>query len=371
MRFQALLLSLVILISFLITGANLPEKSSAEENPTPKTADTSPSLFVKDFYSAIEEKTVSTSNNLIEKISQNAIFIKQTASSNLNNFLLKLNPEDNFNNSTSSSGKTVLISKTKINLLPLICDSEIPQFKVETALVKYLDPLTESEQIIFELNQENRWPIASLTKLMTSVIAIEKIGLDKKITMSEKAISTEGTAGDLKIGETYKTGDLIKAMLISSSNDAAMAIIENFGRKEFIDEMQKKASELKMSQTSFLEPTGLSFINQSTANDLAKLINYVYQNHQELLEISRQREMEIFELESKKTKKILSVNKFAGQPDFIGGKTGYIEESGRNLIALFDINGKTILSIVLGADDSFKETEKIKELIQNCKTQSQ
>ena len=130
--------------------------------------------------------------------------------------------------------------------------------------------------------------------------------------------------------------------------------------------MQKKAAELKMFQTSYLEPTGLSFINQSTANDLARLVNYARQNHPELLEISRQKEIEIFELKSKKSRKLLSVNRFAGQPDFIGGKTGYIEESGRNLIALFNINGKIILSIVLGADDSFKETEKIKSFIQKC-----
>ena len=94
-------------------------------------------------------------------------------------------------------------------------------------------------------------------------------------------------------------------MLVSSSNDAAAAIIENFGEKEFIDEMQKKAAELKMFQTSYLEPTGLSFINQSTANDLARLVNYARQNHPELLEISRQKEIEIFELKSKKSRKII------------------------------------------------------------------
>lgn len=371
MKWQALILSLIILTSFLITGINLPGKLLAEENPAPEPIDTSPSLFAKDFYSAFKEKTivlgektVLASRDLTEKINQNMDFLNQAASANFDNFILKLN-------SRPEADPFLAEKNNSIDLPLLVCDSEIPQLVVKEALVKHLSLSMNSEQVIFELNPGSRWPIASLTKLMTSVIAAEKVGLDKEITMSAKAVATEGAAGSFKIGEIYKTGDLIKAMLVSSSNDAAAGIIENFGEKEFIDEMQKKAAELKMFQTSYLEPTGLSFINQSTANDLAKLVNYVRQNHPELFEISRQKEVEIFELKSKKARKLLTVNRFAGQPDFIGGKTGYIEESGRNLIALFNINGRIILSIVLGADDSFKETEKIKGLIQNCKTQSQ
>lgn len=362
MRFQALLLSLIILISFSITGINSPGKSSAEENSASETTDISSSLFAKDIYSALEEKII-----------QNADFMKQAASVNLNIFFsrpTKITAGETDNFTSFAAAETALTSKIKIDLPQLICGSEIPQLAVKSALVKYLNYLNPSiklEQVIFELNPENRWPIASLTKLMTSVIAIEKINLNKEIIMSKKAIFTEGAAGNFKVGEVYKAEDLIKAMLISSSNDAAVAIIENFGEIEFIDEMQKKAAELKMFQTSYLEPTGLSFINQSTANDLTKLINYIYQNHPELLKISRQKEMEIMELKSKKLKKLLNVDKFAGEPNFIGGKTGYIEEAGRNLIALFNINGKTILSIVLGADDSFIETEKIKAFVQNCK----
>lgn len=361
MKFQALILSLIILISL--------GKLSAEENPAPEPIDISPSLFAKDFYFAfkektiiLEEKTILASRDLTEKINQNAAFLNQAASTNFDKFFS--------NDSVLFTSETALISETKVDDLPLlVCNSDIPQLTVKAVLVKQLSPLMNSEQVIFELNPGSRWPIASLTKLMTSVITAEKIGLDKEIIMSVSAIAVEGAAGSFEVGEIYKTGDLIKAMLVSSSNDAAAAIIENFsanGEKEFIDEMQKKAAELKMFQTSYLEPTGLSFINQSTANDLARLVNYARQNHPELLEISRQKEVEIFELKSNKARKLLSVNRFAGQPDFIGGKTGYIEESGRNLIALFDINGKIILSIVLGADDSFKETEKIKDFIQKC-----
>ena len=362
MRFQALLLSLIILTSFLITGVNSPEKLSAEENPAFEQINTSPSLFVKDFYSAFKEKTESflekkqssASRGLTEKINQNADFLNQAASVNFDNFFS--------NDSVLFTSETALISETKVDDLPLlVCNSDIPQLIVKAALVKQLSPLMNSEQIVFELNSGSRWPIASLTKLMTGIITAEKIGLNKEIIMNVSAIATEGAAGSFEVGEIYKTGDLIKAMLVSSSNDAAAAIIENFGEKEFIDEMQKKAAELKMFQTSYLEPTGLSFINQSTANDLARLVNYARQNHPELLEISRQKEIEIFELKSKKSRKLLSVNRFAGQPDFIGGKTGYIEESGRNLIALFNINGKIIPKYCAGRRRFFQRNGENKK----------
>ncbi len=368
MKLQALILSLVIIVALSLNSFGNDAK--IQQSMTDE-GDESVLLFVNDFYYAASKKLVSTANDIANNFSA----AKQNVNQNLANFknVLTEKQEELFSKLYSkfssektfgidNTANTVLISEAKIDPPLPICDFNETTLTAKAILVKYPDYNAN----FFELNPEKRWPIASLTKLMTSVITAEKIGFDKKITISAKAVSTEGTAGNLEAGEIYKSGDLIKAMLISSSNDAAAAIIENFGEKEFIDEMQKKAAELKMFQTSYLEPTGLSYINQSTTNDLAKLVNYIRQNHSELLEISRQRETIITDLKTKRKKTLLSVNRFAGQSDFIGGKTGFIEESGRNLIALFDINGKTILSIVLGADDSFKETERLKDLIKKC-----
>ena len=89
------------------------------------------------------------------------------------------------------------------------------------------------------------------------------------------------------------------------------------------------------------------------------MVNYIRANHREIFEISRQKETVITELKSGKTKKLISINFFAGKPDFLGGKTGFLEASGRNLISLFNKNGKSILIIILGADNAFKETENL------------
>jgi len=402
MRFQALLLSLVILISLVLSsGTKLLTPVNSEELKS----NNSFSIFIKDLHSAFLEKIKLAGQDLenfqsafsekIKLVDQN--FASAAANLNQNLVAIKEILSSEFNNENDKSDKSyqsypstsALISETKITLRQAQGDgersrtinspdaslifpckpdqSDFTGFTSKAILMKYLNPSAGSGQVIFELNPEKRWPIASLTKLMTAIVSIEKMDLDKEIVMTEKAVATEGTAGEFKIGEVFKLRDLIKAMFISSSNDAAVAIAESFGGQDFINEMQKKASELKMFSTTYLEPTGLSFINQSTANDLAKLMSYIYFEHPEILEISRQKEAEILELKTGEKRRILTVDKFAGEPDFIGGKTGYIDEAGRNLVGLFDINNKMFLTITLGAEDSFKETEKLKGLIQNCK----
>lgn len=408
MRSQAIFLSLVILISLLIGGAKFSSSLSSvdtavlvapneNENIEKIKSQQSISIFAKDLYSALSEKIALVGDNLTavnqnlnqnlnvvgqnlnkagntigqnlavfsDNINKNFSFAKESLAANIDNFFLNISrytPEDPSGNSFLVSN-TILTSKTEINGPEFMgCNLNKIVFSGKAALAKYLDYNFN----IFDLNTEKRWPIASLSKLMTALVAIEKTDLDQKITISETAVSTEGTSGEFNSGEVFKLKDLIKAMLVVSSNDAAAAIAENFGEKNFIDEMQKKASELNMFQTTYLEPTGLSFVNQSTADDLAKLMSYIYFNHPEILEISRQKETEMLELKSGKLRKLISINKFAGEDDFVGGKTGYIDEADHNLIALFEINGKTVLTITLGADDSFAETQKLKDLIETC-----
>lgn len=240
--------------------------------------------------------------------------------------------------------------------------NNFPILSAKAFIVKYLD----HNLTVLELNPDKRWPIASLTKMMTSIITLEAISSEAKVNLSEKAVNTEGTAGNFKRGEMFKSYDLVKAMMVASSNNAAVALAEFLGEQEFINEMQRKANDLKMYNTTYLEPTGLSFINQSTVGDLVKLVNYIYQNHPDIFLISRQKEAELAELKSGEVRKVGTVNQFAGEVDFLGGKTGYIDEAGRNLVALFDINGQRVLFIVLGAEDAFKEVGDLKKTVQEC-----
>lgn len=227
--------------------------------------------------------------------------------------------------------------------------------KTKSALVKNLN----TNKTLFDFNASKRWSIASLTKLMTTVVVLEKIGKDKEIIFSEKAIATAGEAGNFKINDVFKTEDLIEAMLLVSSNDAATVLAEVIDEKEFVKIMNEKAEELKMTDTIFLNNSGLSFLNQSTADDLVKLTDYIRSQYPEILEISRLKETVIYEIKTNKPKKLTNVNKFASNADFLGGKSGYLESAGRNLISLFGKNNQPIIVVILGAEDAYKETENL------------
>jgi len=377
MQIQAILLSLVILFSIAINSgarnnaSSLASSQTIQMEQSEQAAPTVKKDIARTGEKITENKQVDLGNpfvvfvgDLYSAISQKAVSFGKSLALAANRLGRNHNQEPASAQNSTSTPDSTLISKPDIAETQLKCDSSEYNFISKAMMAKHIDG-----QVIFELNSENRWPIASITKLMTAVIALEKTDTNKEIKMSDEIIATEGFAGDFRTGEIFREIDLIKAMLVASSNDAAEAIAENFegGKQSFIDEMQKKAAELKMFQTTYLEPTGLSFINQSTAKDLSALISYIYSKHPEILEISRQKEIQIIDLQTGKLKKILNIDKFAGQKDFIGGKTGFIDESGKNLIGVFDMSGETIVTVVLGADNSFEETAKLKTLVQNCK----
>ena len=217
----------------------------------------------------------------------------------------------------------------------------------------------ESGYVLFSYNGERRWPTASLVKLLTAVVAIEKIGEDSAVAVSERAVASEGLAGGLKAGERYPAGDLIKLMLAASSNDAAFALAEHYGYENFIAAMREKTAALEMRNTFVSDPTGLSVLNQSTPPDLEKLVIYILIKHPQIFDATRRQKITVREIGSGTKKTAVNINLFAGRSDFLGGKTGYTDESGGNLASLFALNGRRILFVVFGAADRFGETERM------------
>ncbi len=238
-----------------------------------------------------------------------------------------------------------------------IC-SEV-EFSSRAILVEYLN----QNNSVAEINSTRRWPIASITKLITAVVAVENIDPEIPITLTDKALKTEGDAGNFKSVQTFKANDLIKAMLLLSSNDAAMALSEAFGQDKFLALMRGKLKEVGMEETSLYEPTGLSPKNQSTPRDIAKLMRYLYNYHPEILKITRTPKDTAYETKTRTRQVLVNINKFAGQSSFIGGKTGFINDSGGNLVSLFNVRGQPVVIIVFGSNDRFKESEQILECI--------
>ncbi len=362
MHFQALFLILTIFVSYLILGGdNISSQEKAVDLAT------EPS-FTEKVSEKISEKIVDIiviANQGIDVLKQQASKltalvkeakqekIEEISAQTIKDF--KRLPPEEFDSQIVSYKANMEKTETDFSN---DCENHLKEetsLKSRTALIKYID----YNFSLFEFNSQKRWPIASISKLMTSVIALEKLGGEKEIKISASAVATEGVTGGFKANETFKVEDLIKAMMMVSSNDAASALAEELDKEIFAGLMNQRAKELGMNDTYFEETTGLSFLNQSIANDLVKLATYIYNTYPQILEISRQKEAVIFELNSKKFRKLFNINRLAGQPDFLGGKTGYIDESGRNLVSFFNKNGKIILTVVLGAENAFDETKKM------------
>ena len=232
-------------------------------------------------------------------------------------------------------------------------------------LVRYL----HSSATAFERKTNGRWPIASITKLMTALVAADLGMLDKPITLTDAMIATEGDAGKFVSGEVMTGNDVLKGMLLTSSNDAAEAFAQTYGRDAFIRRMNAKAQELRMFDTHYVDPSGLSPMNQSTPEDLYRLADYLYTNHRDILDISRLKTATLVDLHTHRKRTVTTINTFAGKTLsaasgralFIGGKTGYITEAegNGNLLSIFTVHNQPFITIVLGSPDRFGETTSL------------
>ncbi|MEX2411048.1 MAG: serine hydrolase [Candidatus Paceibacterota bacterium] len=231
-----------------------------------------------------------------------------------------------------------------------------PNIQAEAVLIRSLD----DDFPLFYMNTRDSWRMASITKLLTTLVVLEEIGLDKKIPISTSAVETEGLAGDLQSGEVYNSRDLIKMMLLVSSNDAAAAFEEYFGGKEIlVKKLKEKAAELGMNSTEIYDASGLSDDNFSTANDVLKLAEYIVKNRPEIFNWTRSSEILVQPFNSAQGKIIPNINPLVVNRNFLGGKTGTAPLAKENLVSIMNIRDRKVAIIILGADDRYLENEKL------------
>lgn len=221
------------------------------------------------------------------------------------------------------------------------------------------------ERVLFEKNSSQKMAIASLTKLMTALVALEFYQAELEIPISKKAVSQPEEIGALKVGEILKVRDLLYITLIESSNDAAFALSELIGQEGFVSLMNLKAQEIGMKNTYFFDPTGLDqekgFFNFSTARDLVKLAKYILKKPL-ILEIISQKEYPLY-LENGTFHHLLkNTNQLLGEnPKIIGGKTGFTKKAGGCLILITKgkRKGSYLISVVLNSPSRFQDTRKL------------
>jgi len=210
-----------------------------------------------------------------------------------------------------------------------------------------------SGRVLFEHETEKRLSPASLTKIMSALVILEKGRLDDLATVSKNAARAPKTHLRLKVGEVFRLGDLLKAMMMVSANDACLAAVEHVGgdEEQFVMLMNAKAAALGLSDTHFSNGCGFdSPDHYSTAEDLAKLSEVAMQNAV-FRELVREEREIITPVSGYRAYVLHNTNRLLGRvPGVEGVKTGFTSKAGRCLIAKVSQNGSDLLLVILNSN---------------------
>jgi D-alanyl-D-alanine endopeptidase (penicillin-binding protein 7) len=208
----------------------------------------------------------------------------------------------------------------------------------------------DTREVLVRKNESAVLPIASITKLMTGLIISEaKLPMDEAITITQDDVDTEkGSSSRLKVGTTLTRGELMHLSLMSSENRAAHALGRTYpgGLNAFVEAMNARAQLLGMRDTRYVEPTGLSSRNQSSAQDLVRLVGVASEDAM-LRELSTSpgRDVEV----GNRTLKYGNTNRLVKNPewDILLQKTGYISEAGQCLVMHAKVAGRKLIMVFL------------------------
>jgi D-alanyl-D-alanine carboxypeptidase len=212
--------------------------------------------------------------------------------------------------------------------------------------------------VLFEKSGYERAPMASTTKIMTSILAIESGELDRIITVAPEAVGIEGSSVYLKAGEQLTMEELVYAVMLQSANDAAAAIAcaIDGSTDAFAERMNRKAEELGLTNTHFTNPHGLDHEQHyTTAYDLARLAAYALQNSK-FAEICSTPKHTIPQPETDGVRVLVNHNRLLkSYPQAIGVKTGYTKKSGRCLVSAAEKDGLRVIAVTLNAPDDWND----------------
>lgn len=208
----------------------------------------------------------------------------------------------------------------------------------------------DTQEVLLSKNDTAVLPIASLTKLMTGLIISEAhLPMDEMITITQDDVDTEKhSRSRLVVGTTLSRGELLHLALMSSENRAAHALGRTYpgGLTTFVTLMNAKARMIGMTDTRYVEPTGLSSRNQSSARDLATLVNVAYEEPtMRQLTTSPNYEVEV----GRRTLQYNNTNRLVKSPSWDIGlqKTGFINEAGQCLVMQAKIAGRKLIMVFL------------------------
>jgi D-alanyl-D-alanine endopeptidase (penicillin-binding protein 7) len=227
----------------------------------------------------------------------------------------------------------------------------------------------ETNEVLLSKNSQAVLPIASITKLMTALVVTEAgQPLDELLTVSQDDVDTEkGSGSRLSVGTVLSRGDMLHLALMSSENRAAHALGRHYtgGLPAFVEAMNRKAVQLGMNDTHYVEPTGLSSRNQSSARDLSQLVKAA-SSHSIIRELSTSLETQV--AVGKRQLQFRNTNGLVRNPSWDIGlqKTGYISEAGRCVVMQAQMAGRKLIMVLLDSAGKYSrigDAERIRKWV--------
>ncbi|MEN9561706.1 MAG: hypothetical protein RIQ56_979, partial [Candidatus Parcubacteria bacterium] len=232
------------------------------------------------------------------------------------------------------------------------------------------------EEVLVEKNKDQRLPIASVTKLMVALIASDTLGANDAVVVSQNALKQKGISGYYRTGDSLSLNDALHALLIGSHNEIALSIAEQVGTPEFVGRMNDKARILGLTDTHFVNVTGLDpgtaseEMNYSTASDIAMLLKYIFENKPDLFSILEKRDHSVTLNQGARKISIETTNELIKNRNsalrVLGGKTGETPKAKMNLAIVSETPTRGhIVSVVLASDESFADMRKLLQYLQD------
>lgn len=226
--------------------------------------------------------------------------------------------------------------------------SSVPPPEVKAASIVVIDAVTG--EVLYQRNPDERRPVASTQKLLTSLLVAEQGNIDKEVVIQPEDEATEPTTLQLKPGSSYTRGYLLQALLVKSANDVARALARDVGGsiEEFAELMNLRANALGARNSHFLNPNGLPIPDQySTASDMARIARAAHANPvlRPIMTIKylpfRYADGRVHMLQN--TNRTLRENWFC-----TGMKTGYTDKAKHCLVSSGEYNGREVICVILG-----------------------
>ncbi len=265
-----------------------------------------------------------------------------------------------------SALKTITLKNMpKINILETLKIPKLNQNAQKISIPAKVAILvdTDNKYVLYDKNDDQRVPVASITKIMTATVALENYNLSQVVTVPRKAANVTGSRMNLYTGEKITVRNLLYGLMLNSGNDAAYVLAsldpdsKDGDIEPFVQKMNQKAKMLGLDNTYFYCPAGLNDNGYSTAHDLAFLTSYALKNptFKELVSTAKTTATSAdgkYAHPLNNTNRLILPDSSLYLPGAIGVKTGFTSGAGHSLVGAAEQNGHTLVSVVLNTNNT-------------------